>query len=143
MVKSSSQSRKKPKFVIDIRPEIDRIVKKKIEKRDLKIKKQKVIIRKLTKNFSDDPKSKKYKAIILDLQTKLVASEKLLNNFEKELRVYKVRRVTISNKTVNNAFRNLRDGKSISKMQPNTLLLIQQSGRWDEARKISAQMKLC
>jgi glutamyl-tRNA reductase len=143
MVKSSSQSRKKPKFVIDLGPEIDRIVKKKIEKRDLKIEKQKVIIRKLTKEISVDPKSQKHKAIILDLQTKLSTSEKIANNFEKELRIYKIRRVTISNKTVNNAFRNLRDGKSLHKMQPNTMLLIQQSGRWDEARKISAQMKLC
>ena len=143
MVKSSSQSQKKSRFVIDLGPEIDKIVKKKIEKRDIKIKKQKDIISKLTKKFSNDPKTKKHKAIILDLEAKLSASEKRANNFENELRVYKVQRVTISNITVENAFKNLRAGKSLFKMQPNTKLLIKQSGRWDEARKIQAQRKLC
>ena len=41
MVKSSSRPRKTSKFVIDLGPEIDKVVKKKIQKRDEKIKKQK------------------------------------------------------------------------------------------------------
>lgn len=133
MVKSSSQSKKGRKFIIDIGPEIDKIVKKK----DAKIKKQKLIIKQLEKRKTlEDPKVKQQKAVILDLQTKLVT-------FEKELRYYKVRRAGISNKTVENAFKNLREGKSLSRMKPNTKLLIQQAGRWDEARRISVQMKLC
>jgi hypothetical protein len=130
MVKSSSRPRKTSKFVIDLGPEIDRVVKKK----NVKIKKQKVVIRGLQKECDELRKRKS-----IDLKTK---KQKFFIS-SLELRQYKVRRVTISNKTVNNAFKNLRDGKSLSKMHPNTMLLIQQSGRWDEARKISAQMKLC
>jgi len=53
MVKSSSRPRKASKFVIDLGPEIDRVVKKK----NAKIKKQKRIIRAL----ENDPKSKSTK----------------------------------------------------------------------------------
>jgi hypothetical protein len=146
MVKSSSRPRKTSKFVIDLGPEIDRVVKKK----NVKIKKQKVVIRglqkecdELRKRKSIDLKTKKQKFFISSLEQEVNTLTRKLSMMDTELRQYKVRRVTISNKTVNNAFKNLRDGKSLSKMQPNTMLLIQQSGRWDEARKISAQMKLC
>ena len=44
MVKSSSRPRKASKFTIDLGPEIDKVVKKKLHTRDVKIKKQKVII---------------------------------------------------------------------------------------------------
>ena len=40
MVKSSSRPRKASKFTIDLGPEIDRVVKKKLHTRDVKIKKQ-------------------------------------------------------------------------------------------------------
>jgi|TARA_B110000914_G_scaffold42525_1_gene35840 hypothetical protein len=146
MVKSSSRPRKTSKFVIDLGPEIDRVVKKK----NVKIKKQKVVILGLQKECDElrkrkiiDLKTKKQKFFISSLEQEVNTLTRKLSMMDTELRQYKVRRVTISNKTVNNAFKNLRDGKSLSKMQPNTMLLIQQSGRWDEARKISAQMKLC
>lgn len=146
MVKSSSRPRKTSKFVIDLGPEIDRVVKKK----NVKIKKQKVVIIGLQKECDElrkrkiiDLKTKKQKFFISSLKQEVNTLTRKLSMMDTELRQYKVRRVTISNKTVNNAFKNLRDGKSLSKMQPNTMLLIQQSGRWDEARKISAQMKLC
>ena len=146
MVKSSSRPRKTSKFVIDLGPEIDKVVKKKIQKRDEKIKKQKCIILALENQIttlSDDPKIRKQKVIIIDLETKLLNAEKRVKEAEDETRKYKVRRVNISNKTVENAFKNLRDGKSLWTMQPNTILLIQQSGRWEEARKINLQKKLC
>ena len=146
MVKSSSRPRKTSKFVIDLGPEIDRVVKKK----NVKIKKQKVVILGLQKECDElrkrkiiDLKTKKQKFFISSLKQEVNTLTRKLSMMDTELRQYKVRRVTISNKTVNNAFKNLRDGKSLSKMHPNTMLLIQQSGRWDEARKISAQMKLC
>ena len=146
MVKSSSRPRKTSKFVIDLGPEIDRVVKKK----NVKIKKQKVVILGLQKECDElrkrkiiDLKTKKQKFFISSLEQEVNTLTRKLSMMDTELRQYKVRRVTISNKTVNNAFKNLRDGKSLSKMQPNTMLLIQQSGRWDEARKISAQRKLC
>ena len=146
MVKSSSLPRKTSKFVIDLGPEIDRVVKKK----NVKIKKQKVVILGLQKECDElrkrkiiDLKTKKQKFFISSLEQEVNTLTRKLSMMDTELRQYKVRRVTISNKTVNNAFKNLRDGKSLSKMQPNTMLLIQQSGRWDEARKITAQMKLC
>jgi hypothetical protein len=142
MVKSSSRPRKASKFVIDLGPEIDRVVKKK----NAKIKKQKVIIAELQdrlRNRGDDMKMKKQKLIISSLQERVDEAEKRAVAAENETRRYKVRRTGISNKTVENAFKNLREGKSLSRMRPNTILLIQQSGRWDEARKIQAQRKLC
>ena len=139
------KSRKASKFIIDLGPEIDKVVKKK----NAKIRKQKVIIMALEKerdelrSRGDDMKVKKQKLIISSLQERVVEAEKRVVEAENETRRYKVRRAGISNKTVENAFKNLREGKSLSRMKPNTILLIQQSGRWDEARKISAQRKLC
>ena len=139
------KSRKASKFVIDLGPEIDKVVKKK----NAKIRKQKVIIMALEKERdelrirSDDMKMKKQKLIISSLQERIVEAEKRAIAAENETRKYKVRRAGISNKTVENAFKNLREGKSLSRMKSNTILLIQQSGRWDEARKIQAQRKLC
>jgi hypothetical protein len=121
MVKSS---RKVSKFIIDI----DKVVKKK----DAKIKKQKGII----KALKSDPKIKKHKVTILSLQSRLA-------EVENELRRYKVGRVTITNKTVENAFKNLRNGQSLFKMKAQTKRLIEMSGRWDEARKIHTQKLLC
>ena len=89
-------SHKVSKFII----EIDKVVKKK----DAKIKKQKGII----KALKNDPKNKKHKVTILSLQGRLA-------DVENELRRYKVGRVTITNKTVENAFKNLRNGQSLFK----------------------------
>jgi hypothetical protein len=136
------KSRKASKFVIDLGPEIDKVVKKK----NAKIRKQKVIIAELEdrlRNKSDDMKARKQKLVIAILQERIVEAEKRAVAAENETRRYKVRRAGISNKTVENAFKNLREGKSLSRMKANTILLIQQSGRWDEARKIQAQRKLC
>jgi len=117
-------SHKVSKFII----EIDKVVKKK----DAKIKKQKGII----KALKSDPKIKKHKVTILSLQSRLA-------EVENELRRYKVGRVTITNKTVENAFKNLRNGQSLFKMKAQTKRLIEMSGRWDEARKIHTQKLLC
>jgi hypothetical protein len=136
------KSRKASKFIIDLGPEIDKVVKKK----NAKIRKQRVIIAELEdrlRNKSDDMKARKQKLVIANLQERIVEAEKRAVAAENETRRYKVRRAGISNKTVENAFKNLREGKSLSRMKANTILLIQQSGRWDEARKIQAQRKLC
>ena len=135
MVKSSSRPRKASKFVIDIGPEIDKVVKKK----NVKIRKQKLRIAELEDKLrgrGDDMKIKKQKLVISGLQAKL-------NEVENELRRYKVQRVNINNKTLEYAFKRLRQGYSLSRMKPSTHLLIQQAGRWDEARLISARFKVC
>ena len=135
MVKSSSRPRKASKFVIDLGPEIDKVVKKK----NVKIRKQKIRIAELEDKLrgrGDDMKIKKQKLVISGLQAKL-------NEVENELRRYKVQRVNINNKTLEYAFKRLRQGYSLSRMKPSTHLLIQQAGRWDEARLISARFKVC
>lgn len=142
MVKSSSRPRKASKLVVDLGPEIDKVVKKK----NLKIKKQKVIIAELKdrlRNKPDDMKVKKQKLVITSLQGTVNDLTTKLKNLDDELRKYKVKRVDIKNKTLDYAFKRLRAGYSLSKMKPNTQLLIQQSGRWDEARLISARFKVC
>jgi hypothetical protein len=159
MVKSSSRPRKASKFTIDLGPEIDKVVKKKIHTRDVKIRKQKVIILGLKKERDElmtrnsevnDLKMKKQKlyvsslkTIVDDLTSKLKEAEKKVIEVESVKRKYEVTRTGISNKTVDYAFNRLREGHSLSKMKPNTRLLIQQSGRWEEARLISARFKVC
>ena len=73
MVKTSSRTRKASKFTIDLGPEIDRVVKKK----NLKIKKQRVIIKALEqerdelrsrKNEVNDLKMKQQKSRVSNLQ---------------------------------------------------------------------------
>lgn len=142
MVKSSSRPRKASKFIIDLGPEIDKVVKKK----NAKIRKQKVIIADLQdrlRNRSDDMKARKQKLIISSLQEKVIEAEKRAIAAENETRQYKARRAGINNKTLEYAFKRLREGYSLSKMKPSTHLIIQQSGRWEEARLISARFKVC
>ena len=159
MVKSSSRPRKACKFTIDLGPEIDKVVKKKLHTRDVKIKRQKVIILGLKKERDElrtrnsevnDLKMKKQKTyvsnlqvMVTDLTNKLKEAEKRVTEVQSIKRKYEVTRTGISNKTVEYAFNRLRDGFSLSKMKPNTRLLIQQSGRWEEARLISARFKVC
>jgi hypothetical protein len=159
MVKSSSRPRKASKFTVDLGPEIDRVVKKKLHTRDVKIKKQRVIIKALEQerdelrtrsNKENDLKMKKQKlyvsslkTIVDDLTSKLKEAEKKVIEVESIKRKYEVTRTGISNKTVDYAFNRLRNGFPLSKMKPNTRLLIQQSGRWEEARLISARFKVC
>jgi len=142
MVKSCSRPRKATKFVVDLGPEIDKVVKKK----NAKIKKQKVVIADLRERLRkrpDDMKVKKQKFVITSLQTTVNELTTKLKEVEDEMRTYKVKRVDINNKTLDYAFKRLRAGYSLSRMKPNTRLLIQQSGRWDEARLISARFKVC
>ena len=142
MVKSCSRPRKATKFVVDLGPEIDKVVKKK----NAKIKKQKVVIADLRERLRkrpDDMKVKKQKFVITSLQTTVNELTTKLKEVEDEMRTYKVKRVDINNKTLDYAFKRLREGYSLSRMKPNTRLLIQQSGRWDEARLISARFKVC
>ena len=142
MVKSCSRPRKTSKFVVDLGPEIDKVVKKK----NLKIKKQKVIIAELKdrlRNKPDDMKVKKQKLVITSLQSTVNELTSKLKEVENEMRAYNVKRSDINNKTIEYAFKRLREGYSLSRMKPNTRLLIQQSGRWDEARLISARFKVC
>ena len=159
MVKSSSRPRKASKFTIDLGPEIDKVVKKKLHTRDVKIKKQKVIILGLKKERDElrtrssevnDLKMKKQKTyvsnlqvMVTDLTNKLREAEKKVIEVESIKRKYEVTRTGISNKTVEYAFNRLREGHSLQRMKPNTRLLIQQSGRWEEARLISARFKVC
>ena len=142
MVKSCSRPRKTSKFVVDLGPEIDKVVKKK----NLKIKKQKVIIAELKdrlRNKPDDMKVKKQKLVITSLQSTVNELTSKLKEVENGMRAYKVKRSDINNKTIEYAFKRLKEGYSLSRMKPNTRLLIQQSGRWDEARLISARFKVC
>ena len=142
MVKSCSRPRKTSKFVVDLGPEIDKVVKKK----NLKIKKQKVIIAELKdrlRNKPDDMKVKKQKLVITSLQSTVNELTSKLKEVENEMRAYKVKRSDINSKTIEYASKRLREGYSLSRMKPNTRLLIQQSGRWDEARLISARFKVC
>ena len=159
MVKSSSRPRKASKFTIDLGPEIDKVVKKKLQTRDVKIRKQKVIILGLKKERDElrtrnsevnDLKMKKQKTyvsnlqvMVTDLTNKLKEAEKKVTEVESIKRKYEVTRAGISNKTVEYAFTRLREGHSLQRMKPNTRLLIQQSGRWEEARLISARFKVC
>ena len=159
MVKSSSRPRKASKFTVDLGPEIDRVVKKKLHTRDVKIKRQKVIILGLKKERDElrtrssevnDLKMKKQKTYVSNLQVMVNDLTKKLNEAEKRVtevesikRKYEVTRTGISNKTVEYAFNRLREGHSLQRMKPNTRLLIQQSGRWEEARLISARFKVC
>ena len=159
MVKSSSRPRKASKFTIDLGPEIDKVVKKKLQTRDVKIRKQKVIILGLKKERDElrtrnsevnDLKMKKQKTyvsnlqvMVTDLTNKLKEAEKKVTEVESIKRKYEVTRTGISNKTVEYAFNRLREGHSLQRMKPYSRLLIQECGRWDDARLISARFKVC
>jgi hypothetical protein len=117
-----------------------------VKKKNLKIRKQKVIIAELKdrlRNKPDDMKVKKQKLVITSLQGTVNDLTTKLKEVEDEMRAYRVKRSGINNKTLEYAFKRLREGYSLSRMKPNTRLLIQQSGRWDEARLISARFKVC
>tara|TARA_R110000796_G_scaffold33783_7_gene87393 strand:+ start:557 stop:1105 length:549 start_codon:yes stop_codon:yes gene_type:complete len=171
MVKSSSRPQKPSKFVVDLGPGIDRIVKKTLEKKDAKIKKQKLIILALRSMGTkvDDTKvvisGLERERIQLrndkeKLQEQLIMLQKVNIEMENKFRtleargdslesIYNRQRASnagIRSVALNNAFKNLRNGYSLSRMQPRTKSIIQQAGRWDEALALSkrtAQMKLC
>ncbi|MBT5166316.1 MAG: hypothetical protein HOM46_03555 [Nitrosomonadales bacterium] len=164
MVKSSSRPRKASKFTIDLGPEIDRVVKKKLHTRDVKIKKQRVIIKALEQERNElrsrkseisDLKMKKQKshvsnlqATVDDLTNKLKEAEKRVVTVEKEIQEYKIQRVNITDKTVDNAFKRLRKGFSLYGMQAETKRRIKLAGRYNEAQELDerrrrVQKKLC
>ena len=164
MVKSSSRPRKASKFTIDLGPEIDKVVKKKLQTRDLKIRKQKVIILGLKKERDElrtrnsdvnDLKMKKQKTyvsnlqvMVTDLTNKLKEAEKRVVTVEKEIQEYKIQRVNITDKTVDNAFKRLRKGFSLYGMQAETKRRIKLAGRYNEAQELDerrrrVQKKLC
>ena len=152
MVKSSSRTRKASKFTIDLGPEIDRVVKKK----NLKIKKQRVIIKALEqerdelRNRSSDLKMKKQKlyvsslqAMVDDLTKKLEASEKRVPTNEQQRAMnLGSKTISINDKTIEEARKRILKGKPISNMQSRTKTLIHRAGKWDEFRELESRVRL-
>ncbi len=159
MVKSSSRPRKASKFTIDLGPEIDRVVKKKLHTRDVKIKKQRVIIKALEqernelrsrKSGSSDLKMKKQKlyvsslkTIIDDLTSKLEASEKRVPTNEQQRAMnLGSKTISINDKTIEEARKRILKGKPISNMQSRTKTLIHRAGKWDEFHELESRVRL-
>jgi len=115
---------------LGLKKECDELRTRNSEVNDLKMKKQKTYVSNL-------------QVMVTDLTNKLKEAEKKVTEVESIKRKYEVTRTGISNKTVEYAFNRLREGHSLQRMKPNTRLLIQQSGRWEEARLISARFKVC
>ena len=154
MVKSSSRPRKASKLVVDLGPEIDKVVKKK----DAKIKKQKVIIADLQerlRNRPDDMKVKKQKLVITSLLGNVNDLTTKLNNLDDELRKYKELKIDQGEvnklRTKLNYHKNDRDDKDSKtirgalqralkgtqnprNMQQRTIDLLKKAGRWEEAK---------
>ena len=140
MVKSSSRPRRTSKFVVDLGPEIDKVVKKK----NAKIKKQKVIILELQdklRSKSDDMKVKKQKLFITSLQSKVEELNVKLSKAENEMKHYKIERVQIVDRTVDESFKRIRKGFSLMRMIANTQRRIKLMGRWEEAVELNKHVQ--
>ena len=140
MVKSSSRPRRTSKFVVDLGPEIDKVVKKK----NAKIKKQKVIILELQdklRSKSDDMKVKKQKLFITSLQSKVEELNVKLSKAENEMKHYKIERVQIVDRTVDESFKRIRKGFSLMRMIANTQRRIKLAGRWEEAVELNKRVQ--
>jgi hypothetical protein len=140
MVKSSSRPRRTSKFVVDLGPEIDKVVKKK----NAKIKKQKVIILELQdklRSKSDDMKVKKQKLFITSLQSKVEELNVKLSKAENEMKHYKIERVQIVDRTVDESFKRIRKGFSLMRMIANTQRRIKLAGRWEEALELNKRVQ--
>ena len=140
MVKSSSRPRRTSKFVVDLGPEIDKVVKKK----NAKIKKQKVIILELQdklRSKSDDMKVKKQKLFITSLQSKVEELNVKLSKAENEMKHYKIERVQIVDRTVDESFKRIRKGFSLMRMIANTQRRIKLMGRWEEAVELNKRVQ--
>ena len=140
MVKSSSRPRRTSKFVVDLGPEIDKVVKKK----NAKIKKQKVIILELQdklRSKSDDMKVKKQKLFITSLQSKVEELNVKLSKAENEMKHYKIERVQIVDRTVDESFKRIRKGFSLLRMIANTQRRIKLAGRWEEALELNKRVQ--
>jgi hypothetical protein len=140
MVKSSSRPRRTSKFVVDLGPEIDKVVKKK----NAKIKKQKVIILELQdklRSKSDDMKVKKQKLFITSLQSRVEELNVKLSKAENEMKHYKIERVQIVDRTVDEAFKRIRKGSPLVRMIANTQRRIKLMGRWEEAVELNKRVQ--
>jgi hypothetical protein len=140
MVKSSSRPRRTSKFVVDLGPEIDKVVKKK----NAKIKKQKVIILELQdklRSKSDDMKVKKQKLFITSLQSRVEELNVKLSKAENEMKHYKIERVQIVDRTVDESFKRIRKGFSLMRMIANTQRRIKLAGRWEEALELNKRVQ--
>ena len=140
MVKSSSRPRRTSKFVVDLGPEIVKVVKKK----NAKIKKQKVIILELQdklRSRSDDMKVKKQKLFITSLQSKVEELNVKLSKAENEMKHYKIERVQIVDRTVDESFKRIRKGFSLMRMIANTQRRIKLAGRWEEAVELNKRVQ--
>ena len=140
MVKSSSRPRRTSKFVVDLGPEIDKVVKKK----NAKIKKQKVIILELQdklRSKSDDMKVKKQKLFITSLQSRVEELNVKLSKAENEMKHYKIERVQIVDRTVDESFKRIRKGFSLMRMIANTQRRIKLMGRWEEAVELNKRVQ--
>ena len=166
MVKSSSRPRKASKFTIDLGPEIDKVVKKKLHTRDVKIKKQKVIILGLKKERDElrtrssevnDLKMKKQKLYVSNLQVMVddltkklkeaevklstVTKSQTLTDDQKTALKLGSRKISINNTTVETARKSILKGKSMYNMKPRTIQLIKQSGLWEEFQELEKTIK--
>jgi hypothetical protein len=166
MVKSSSRPRKASKFTIDLGPEIDKVVKKKIHTRDVKIRKQKVIILGLKKERDElitrnsevnDLKMKKQKShisslktIVDDLTSKLKEAEVKLSTVTKSQTLTDVqktalklgsKKISINNTTVETARKSILRGKSMYNMKTRTQQFIKQAGLWEDFQELERTIK--
>lgn len=166
MVKSSSRPRKACKFTIDLGPEIDKVVKKKLHTRDVKIKRQKVIILGLKKERDElrtrssevnDLKMKKQKTYVSNLQVMVNDLTKKLNEAEVKLStvtksqtltdVQKTalklgsKKISINNTTVETARKSILRGKSMYNMKTRTQQFIKQAGLWEDFQELERTIK--
>lgn len=166
MVKSSSRPRKASKFTIDLGPEIDKVVKKKLQTRDVKIRKQKVIILGLKKERDElrtrnsevnDLKMKKQKlyvsnlqVLVDDLTNKLkeaevklstVTKSQTLTDDQKTALKLGSKRISINNTTVETARKSILKGKTMNNMKVRTTQLIRQAGLWEDFKELERTIK--
>ena len=166
MVKSSSRPRKASKFTIDLGPEIDKVVKKKLQTRDLKIRKQKVIILGLKKERDElrtrnsevnDLKMKKQKAYVSNLQATVddltnklkeaevklttVTKSQTLTDVQKTALKLGSKKISINNTTVETARKSILRGKSMYNMKTRTQQFIKQAGLWEDFQELERTIK--
>lgn len=162
MVKSSSRPRKASKFVIDLGPEIDKVVKKK----NAKIRKQRVIIKALEQERNDlrarasevdDLKMKQQKLYVSslrvtvdDLTKKLkeaevrlstVTKSQILTDDQKRAMELGSKKISINNSTIERARKSILKGKSMYNMKTRTKNLITQAGLQKEFEELEKKVK--
>ena len=78
-------------------------------------------------------KVKKQKLFITSLQSRVEELNVKLSKAENEMKHYKIERVQIVDRTVDEAFKRIRKGFSLMRMIANTQRRIKLAGRWEEA----------